>query len=548
MEIKNMRTYNILKVWLKLLKGAYMYTNNIRWRFKRGLPMGLKFSPIVFDLYFYYSIKDLIEIPEAIVAFADDTTIVINENISFNYFLQLKQSLNNFKIEINYHKSEILTVYNNDSRNNVSKFRNLGFKILKKVKLLGKMIKYNGDKSLIQDRKQLEDLIKFKINKLFKIPLKLQVQMLNSFYVSRIRYMYIVSTYYERRSRIEFTNELIKSFNRLTYIKLEEEEKDIVLVQLNLVKLILLVLSDDDIIKLMRSNIEEKMEVIKIIYELLYETFYIKENNFMEKMKNIFMELNNFDDIKIFKKYIKIFITKKINLHIMEEYKKLVDLEIDKIYRKEIIVHRIFWLLIKDFNTVEKNKVIYGMNIIKIKIILEQMYDNILIDMKNNKKVRRIMDYTKNITVKFLREKDYKFKAFKTIVFKKSNRVQIINRYNERLIYKINEIYETYDEAEKIFRSYTWQDNKQQEIEVKFNLMRKYKKVSNIILQKYDMFIEHIMAKQREINDVELIELFKEKMYSKDENIELIEEIEFNKSEDLLYKIIHYNAIFKEVL
>ncbi len=371
MEIKNMRTYNILKIWLKLLKGAYMYTNNIRWRFKRGLPMGLKFSPIVFDLYFYYSIKDLIEIPDTIVAFADDTTIVINENISFNYFLQLKQNLNNFRIEINYHKSEILTVYNNDLRSNVSKFRNLGFKIMKNVKLLGKMIKYNGDKSLIQDRKQLEDLIKFKINKLFKIPLKLQVQMLNSFYVSRIRYMFIISMYYERRSRIEFTNELMKSFSRLTYIKLEEEEKDIVLVQLNLVKLILLVLNDDDIIKLMRSNIEEKMEVIKIIYELLYETFYIKENNFMEKMKNIFMELNKFDDIKLFKKYIKFNITKKINLHIMEEYKKLVNIEIDKIYRKEIIIHRIFWLIIKDFNTIEKNKVIYGMNIIKIKIILE---------------------------------------------------------------------------------------------------------------------------------------------------------------------------------
>ncbi len=78
--------------------------------------------------------------------------------------------------------------------------------------------------------------------------------------------------------------------------------------------------------------------------------------------------------------------------------------------------------------------------------------------------------------------------------------------------------------------------------------MRKYKKRSNIILQKYDMFIEHIMSKQRELNDVELIELFKEKMYLKDDNIELIEEIEFNKSEDLLYKIMHYNAMFKEVI
>ncbi len=176
------------------------------------------------------------------------------------------------------------------------------------------------------------------------------------------------------------------------------------------------------------------------------------------------------------------------------------------------------------------------------------MYDNILMDMKNKKKVRRIMDYTNNITVKFLREKDYKFKVYRTIIFKKSNRVQILNRYNENLIYKINEIYETYDEIEELFRSNLWEGNEQQEIEVNFNLMRKYKKISNIILQKYDMFIEHIMSKQRELNDVELIELFKEKMYLKDDNIELIEEIEFNKSEDLLYKIMHYNAMFKEVI
>ncbi len=81
------------------------------------------------------------------------------------------------------------------------------------------------------------------------------------------------------------------------------------------------------------------------------------------------------------------------------------------------------------------------------------MYDNILMDMKNKKKVRRIMDYTNNITVKFLREKDYKFKVYRTIIFKKSNRVQILNRYNENLIYKIKEIYETYDEIEELFRS-----------------------------------------------------------------------------------------------
>jgi hypothetical protein len=41
--------------------------------------MGLKLSPIIFDLYYFYAIKDILFVMDLIILYADDTTMVVKK-------------------------------------------------------------------------------------------------------------------------------------------------------------------------------------------------------------------------------------------------------------------------------------------------------------------------------------------------------------------------------------------------------------------------------------------------------------------------------------
>ena len=58
-----------------------------------------------------------------------------------------------------------------------------------------------------------------------------------------------------------------------------------------------------------------------------------------------------------------------------------------------------------------------------------------------------------------------------------------------------------------------------------------------IVLQKI------YLIKERELSEVESQELFKVKLFKVDELMDLIEDIEFNKNEEIIYKMIHYNVL-----
>ena len=58
-----------------------------------------------------------------------------------------------------------------------------------------------------------------------------------------------------------------------------------------------------------------------------------------------------------------------------------------------------------------------------------------------------------------------------------------------------------------------------------------------IVLQKIDLI------KERELSEVESQELFKIKLFKVDELMDLIKDIDFNKKEEIIYKMIHYNVL-----
>ena len=58
-----------------------------------------------------------------------------------------------------------------------------------------------------------------------------------------------------------------------------------------------------------------------------------------------------------------------------------------------------------------------------------------------------------------------------------------------------------------------------------------------IVLQKI------YLIKERELSEVESQELLKVKLFKVDELMDLIKDIDFNKKEEIIYKMIHYNVL-----
>ena len=63
-----------------------------------------------------------------------------------------------------------------------------------------------------------------------------------------------------------------------------------------------------------------------------------------------------------------------------------------------------------------------------------------------------------------------------------------------------------------------------------------------------DIFIEHIMIKERELTKMKLLELFKVKLFKEDELVDLIVEIQYNKNEELIFEMMHNKLLLKEVV
>ena len=75
-ELKKMGSYYIIKVCLFFLYKVERETNNLKWIANVGETMGSNYHPLVFDLYYYFFIKDLITFVDLLVIYADDTTFI----------------------------------------------------------------------------------------------------------------------------------------------------------------------------------------------------------------------------------------------------------------------------------------------------------------------------------------------------------------------------------------------------------------------------------------------------------------------------------------
>ncbi len=120
--------------------------------------------------------------------------------------------------------------------------------------------------------------------------------------------------------------------------------------------------------------------------------------------------------------------------------------------------------------------------------------------------------------------------------------------FNEKLIMKINYFFNDLREVKALYMINLLNKEDQQQIEVEYNIKKKNIKIIKILLQKVDIFIEHIMIKERELTEMKLLELFKVKLFKEDELVDLIVEIEYNKNEELIFEMMHNKLLIKEVV
>ena len=120
--------------------------------------------------------------------------------------------------------------------------------------------------------------------------------------------------------------------------------------------------------------------------------------------------------------------------------------------------------------------------------------------------------------------------------------------FNEKLIMKINYFFNDFIEVKALYMINLLNKEDQQQIEVEYNIKRKNIKIIKILLQKVDIFIEHIMIKERELTKMKLLELFKVKLFKEDELVDLIVEIQYNKNEELIFEMMHNKLLIKEVV
>ncbi len=120
--------------------------------------------------------------------------------------------------------------------------------------------------------------------------------------------------------------------------------------------------------------------------------------------------------------------------------------------------------------------------------------------------------------------------------------------FNEKLIMKINYFFNDLREVKALYMINLLNKEDQQQIEVEYNIKKKNIKIIKILLQKVDIFIEHIMIKERELTKMKLLELFKVKLFKEDELVDLIVEIQYNKNEELIFEMMHNKLLLKEVI
>ena len=376
-----------LILWLNLIGLCKLNMNGRMIIQKKGVPMGSKLSPKIFDLYTAIMLNDFIKeyVIEKkiciIVQFADDVILRIKWENSLEILKKIYKLYNDFGLIINEKKSEILIKknlkeYNFAQWNEILSIKeNYNFNLVINLRYLGKWLKVNNNEEIETGKDLYKEIGK---NIYFnQLEWSKKVEMIHLFIISKRRYLLeseenekkikeMIKTINGNLKSVRFfkMNTYIESMMIMNYIKILMRKK------LGYYNLITIKKSEiiNEFLELVLkiSNWDINKSFGKLIYNIKEDIKKKKKNYEEEEEKEEDNESKknskDYDEIELSKENIQ-----KNYIYIIKEIIKLCNEENNKIlsiflWNKELIKLDISNMIFKyDGNEIlKKNKIIFG--------------------------------------------------------------------------------------------------------------------------------------------------------------------------------------------
>ena len=306
----------MLSLWLELIDMCKLNMNGRLIKQKKGVPMGSKLSPKIFDLYtaimFEKFIKEYFKEKKicVIVQFADDVILRIKWNNSINILKIIYELYNNFGLKINEKKSEIL-IKKKINKYNYSQWKEIlmikekyNFNLVYNLRYLGKWIKIGNNEEIETGKDLYKEIGK---NVYFnQLEWSKKLEMIHLFVISKRRYLLDSEEDLKKiKEMIKVINGNLKSirfFKRNTYIE--------TMMIMNYIKIIMRK-------KLGYNNsiIIDKNEIIRELLEIIIK---ISEWNCKKGFGKLLYEIKNKVEKKLQEKKLQNEIKDKVDYDIIE--------------------------------------------------------------------------------------------------------------------------------------------------------------------------------------------------------------------------------------
>ena len=189
----------IIKIWLIILKNMTVNLSNEYYvNPERGVPMGSKYAPLIFNLFMAivlhsFILKEIIAKGNNLAAFADDLILAIRKEIAEDVLLKFEELMKDNELIVNSNKCEIL--YNEELDieycQKVLEISNkFNYPRKKSAKYLGKYIRLDKNGKITSSE---EDIVFPKNNMIYinKIPWDIQLEYLIMLVIGKKRYEFV---------------------------------------------------------------------------------------------------------------------------------------------------------------------------------------------------------------------------------------------------------------------------------------------------------------------------------------------------------------------
>ena len=416
-DIEMYHKWYLIKIWIEIINQSGTAFNNKIIGNTQGVPMGSKFSPMIFNFYLSYMIKEFRKEKcnknLFISLYADDSYFKndwYKMDDTINKFIQI---CDKYGFKINFNKCEILINDNIDI-----KIIEMILYLAKKYKLsikyniryLGTWIKLNDENDIISTEDEYKEMGNLNIFK--KLTWDNLKKIVDLYIIGKIRYNFTCENDIEIRKKIlakwmlKVVN--IKPIQRYNYIQFCND--------INLFKIILF--NEYNINKSQEEETKlDKKKIIDYCLKYMNKLCYNGKDKWLIKLTNDFN--NDYLKVKEYKISDKMDINiyyKKINKAIIKEIAKYNDNDTRMLYFDKNINSEIKHLITNiDLNKIKQNKFIkYILDILNILIV-----NNLI-----------------NITNIIIKKEQIPMVELKIIEI-----IKILNFYNEYIMWNPNKIY-----------------------------------------------------------------------------------------------------------